>query len=187
MSTKTIENKLKGTNIGGKFVGGDDHSQSIVLDKDALVSLHNLKKIEKFGINAQKNIARVAEKILETHDVSLTDQGLDFQALGKKFRNVKCTEDYINNFKGISAYFHEIDQIRANDSVGGGEITIRCIMVLITKLYNHFFPECDNGDLIHKEIFAQIISDDASAEELIATDILIFYTVNECGIFNERK
>lgn len=183
------KNKIQDTQIGGKYTGGDDHSvnTSVSVDAKALAVLNDIGKLDKFALNAQKHISQVAEKILETHDVNLTSQGLDFHALQEKFSNVKCTEDYIKNFKKASAHFHEIDQIKNSDAVSGGEITIRCIMVLIHQIYSHFFNSCDNGDAIHKSIIGQIIDTDAKAEEIIATDILIFYAVNECGIFNERK
>ena len=178
------ENNLENVNIGGDYTGGN---KSFNFDASAVSALNNSQQMEKFSMNAQKYIAEVAEKILDLHDVKATNQGLNFSKLQEKFQNVQCTKDYIKNFNKASAHFHEIDQIHNGNTVEGGELTIRCIMTLITKLYSHFFPECLNGDIIHNKILSQIIDAVSEKEELIATDILIYYTVNECGIFNERK
>lgn len=183
------ENKIKNAKIGGKYTGGNDYSTntSVHLSEKAVSAFNDQKNLNKFSLNAQKYISGIAEKILETHGVTLQDQGLDFSRLQIKFENVKCTEDYKENYKKQSVYFHEIDQIRNNDAVQGGDITIQCIMVLIHKIYTHLFEKHDNGDMIHSAILQQIIDTEVNAVELIAADILIYYTVNECGIFNERK
>jgi len=179
-----IENDLDGVSIADKYVGGDDNSINIT---NKLEQCYNPAELLKFSLNAQKYIAKVAIKILDDHDAKLEDQGLDFEALNEKFKNVNCSESYIKRFNEAAPQFTSVDYVRENDVISGGEITIKCIMSLITNIYNHIIQSTKEGDLIHSRILDKLIKEASTTEEYLSADILIFYTINECGIFNERK
>ena len=115
------------------------------------------------------------------------DLGFDDESLFKKFKNMACSPSYRKHFDRCAIYFPTVYDIIQTDSVAGGADTIRAIVSLIKHIYSNVIDSFPNGDLIHSAILATITHKDFSSEELIAADVFIFFTINECGIFNEKK
>lgn len=183
MSDETISNQLKDVKIDGPYIGGDN----INLTAEAVEKIRHDETAEKFGLNARSYIASVAKKIVSDPTFETQDFGLDFHAIKEKFSNLKCSQTYIVSFNKAAQYFNEIDKLKESDALVGGEVMIRTIEVLITKLYSHYFSSYSDGDNIHNAILGKLLTTDEPSEQAFASDVLIYYTIRECGIFNDKK
>ena len=143
--------------------------------------------IDTFSSNAAQFISDVAVKIVAAVTDEDTDMGLDDHELKAKFRKMKCTTTYRRSFDRHALFFPVIDEIITTDSIKGGANTIRAIIGLIKNIYYKMLDRSPNGDQIHADLLGSIIQDGFKSEEIIATEVLIFYTINQCGIFNEEK
>jgi hypothetical protein len=184
MTKKEVHNDLGKVNIEGDYTGGD----KITLTDSAVQEMRKNTIVESFSLNAREYISRVAAKIAEGKDAPNKDWGLQHTDLKEKFDNLKCNPTYIKNFVSASQFFNVIDEIKSSDAVDGGESTIRHIESLITNLYLHFFDDYPNGYKIHNAILNELLEAEGfSQEQYYASDTLIFYTIRECGMFNESK
>ena len=183
MADKKIENTLKNVNIEGDYNGGD----TVTLNEEAIREIRKPRVAEIFGLDARKHIAHVAIDIANGKDAPNKDWGLEYSDLQEKFDNLKCTPTYINSFVTASQFFNVIDAMKSSDAVLGGADTIRHIEGLITKLYIELFDDYENGPKIHNAILGELVGGDYTTEQYYASDTLIFYTVRECGMFNEAK
>lgn len=144
--------------------------------------------LETFADNASRYIAKVAENIVSSNQNEISDLGLDSEELIEKFQKMKCSHSYKKKFDRHAAFFPAVNDIITTDAVKGGATTIRAIVGIIVSIYSEILDQSVNGDRIHNRILASLIQNgNFSAEEMIATETLIFYTINECGIFNEVK
>lgn len=183
MVEKKIENNLKDVNIEGDYNGGD----TLNLDETAIREIRKPRIAEIFGLDARNHIANVAIDIANGKDAPNKDWGLEYSDLQEKFENLKCTQTYIKSFETSSQFFNVIDEMKESDAVSGGADTIRHIEGLITKLYLEFFDDYENGPRIHNAILGELVGCGYTTEQYYASDTLIFYTIRECGMFNEAK
>lgn len=144
--------------------------------------------IEKFSINASSIIGEAATKIVRSH----TGTGIsdDFSVKAKikdKFTSMNCIASYEKRFQQFAVYFPTIFDLIKDESVEGGGGTIQAAIAVITNLYSSILDDYDRGDKIHSAITMKLNSHGMTAEEMIGTEVLITYAVNECLIFNERK
>lgn len=146
------------------------------------------KILETFADNASRYIAQVAEHIVVDRQEEFPEQGLDSRELLDKFEKMKCSSTYKRKFDRHAAFFPAVNEIIATDAVEGGAATIRAIIGIIESIYSEILQQSVNGDRAHNQILATLLRNDKhSAEEATAAETLIFYTINECGIFNETK
>ena len=144
--------------------------------------------LNTFADNASRYIAEVAEHIVRERKGGVPSLDLDNNELLGKFRRMKCSASYKRKFDRHAVFFHAVNDIIATDAVAGGAATIRAIVGLIQCIYFDVLDQSINGDRIHNEILRMLLSPgNCSPEETTAADTLIFYTINECGIFNETK
>jgi len=144
--------------------------------------------LETFADNATPHIAKVAELIVADRGGELPSQDLDNRELLEKFKNMKCSPSYKRKFNRYAAFFPAVNDIIATDAVEGGATTIRAIIGLIENIYIEILDQSVNGDRIHNQILAALLRHGQySPEQSSATETLIFFTINECGIFNETK
>jgi len=184
MSNKEIKNNLSGTHIKGSYTGGDN----ITYTDTAVKELKRQKTAEKFALNARSYISKVAQKIVEQRDIEDFNHGLEYTAILEKLSNMNCPETYVSKYQEASQFFNVIDEIKYSDSISGGEHTVRRIETYITKLYELFLANHQSGNQLHDAVLSEILDDEEFSEVLeYASDVLIFYTIRECGIFNDKK
>jgi hypothetical protein len=145
------------------------------------------KILEKFASNAAVYISEVAEKIVSQSSPEDVDLGLDDHELKEKFRKMKCSTSYKRSFDRNAVFFTSVNEIISTDSVRGGAHTIRSLVNIIANIYSKHLDQHDNGDQIHAAVVSTLTSHGFTAEQQLAAEVLVFYTVNECGIFNEEK
>lgn len=150
-------------------------------------SVRDAEIIEKFSANASRFISSVAEKIARELPAEEEDMGLDDHQLREKFKKMKCSATYRAGFDRNAAFFPNVNEVVDTDSVEGGAATVRAIIGAIKNIYAQLVDQLPNGDKIHSAIAAALIRNNFSPEECVATEVFIYYTVNECGIFNEEK
>lgn len=144
--------------------------------------------LDTFAENASRYIARVAEFIVADRRGELPSQDLNNRDLVEKFAKMKCSCSYRQKFDRHAVFFPAVNEIILTDAVDGGAATIRAIIGLIQNIYAEVLDQSVNGDRIHNQIQAALLRNRSnSAEESIAAETLIFFTINECGIFNEQK
>lgn len=142
--------------------------------------------LDTFADNASRYIAKVAELIVADGVGELPIQDLNNSDLLEKFAKMKCSSSYRHKFDRHAAFFSAVNEIILTDAVDGGAATIRAIVGLIQNIYTEVLDQSLNGDRIHNQIHAALLRNGScSAEEAIAAETLIFFTINECGIFNE--
>ena len=186
------ENKIDNTQIGGKYTGNDDNSTNNHYDlsnvENAKHILHDIKIIEAFSLSAKTHLAKVSAKIAEAYhiDSQREDLGFDKIELKEKLSNMKCSATYKKDFDEMSSFFHTVDELLKNDAVEGGSRTIKAIISFIKKLYLQYLDKFENGDQIHNAILTDLMKQDDN-DFYISANILIFYVVRGCGIFNEKK
>lgn len=187
----STNNKLKGTSIGGKYVGNDDFSTTLVLPEKIVETsyLYNREVIEKFSLNAGKYIAEIASDIVEINkDIAIPDDfGLFDQSLPKKFSNMKCSESYKHDFDEASKYFPQIHKILNSDSALNGNYTLVALFSIIKKLYGFVYPKYEDGSSIHAVIIGLLTEKNIDPLYYVSLEVLVFYTVYSCGIYNEKK
>ena len=166
---------------------------ALFLDEELVKQTQNKREaddliLETFADNASRYIAQVAEHIVANRQGEPPNQDLENQALLEKFEKMKCSFTYKNKFDRHAAFFHAVNDIIETDAVEGGATTIRAIVGIIQNIYSEVLEQSVNGDRVHNQIQASLLrNNNYSAEEVIAAETLIFYTINECGIFNESK
>jgi hypothetical protein len=144
--------------------------------------------LETFAGNASRYIAQVAEHIVTARQGQVPKQDLDNRDLLEKFKKMKCSSTYKKKFDRHAAFFHAVNEIIETDAIEGGAATIRAIVGIIQNIYSEVLNQSVNGDRVHNQIQASLLRNrNYSAEEITAAETLIFYTINECGIFNESK
>lgn len=189
MSDK-VQNTLTNVSIAGKATFGDE-TNNIILDAAGIKYVYDMKALEAFSALGLNFIASVANEITiqaKTGDGDSHDFGLDENELKKKFENMKCSDSYRHDFNKKASYFPTVNQILSSDgAIGGADAVIQAISI-ITKMYFLLVGKYDNGDLIHSMLLGEFVKNNANcANSILATDILICFSINECGIFNEKK
>lgn len=189
VGSQPIENDLTNVDIGGDYIGGNKLNVKFYLaNKDAIQLAEHLEFVEQFSSKAAGYIVKVANDIaLQSKSIAMEDLGFQNEKLNKKFQNMKCTPSYRGWFNEHAANFAVINQLRETDSFQSGAKVIRGVVLLIRQLYLQLLDKHDNGDKIHNAIFGYISRHQLEEEEAYATHSLIFYTIHECGIFNEEK
>ena len=186
-----IDNKLETVNIGGKYVGGNDYSNNLLLPENIHKTsfLYDREIIETFSINAGRYISEIAVNVTQiNHDfIEPDDFGLYDKSLPKKFESMKCSETYKIEFNDASVYFPAVYQIFCNDSIVGGRTTLVALFGIIKKMYYLYLDKYSDGDKIHSAIYSSLINPEISPTHALSLDVLIFYTIFSCGIFNEEK
>lgn len=190
-----VTNELSDVDVGTKFVGHDDNSKNtyLELNKDIYLThrneLQSIKRIESFGIYASENLSHVASKIVKEKNLTIAENlGFDEVELLNKFINMKCSLSYKKEFDATAGFFGSIDSICRNDSIEGGGERISILITFIRKLYYEFYDKFDGGDLIHNAIVDAILNTPKNThEEFFAANALVFYSIRECAIFNEKK
>lgn len=144
--------------------------------------------MDTFADNASRHIAKVAELIVADRGKELPSPDLGTNDLLEKFEKMKCSSSYKHKFDRHAVFFPAVNEIIVTDAVDGGAATIRAIVGLIENIYAEVLDQSLNGDRIHNQIHAALLRNRSySAEESTAAETLIFFTINECGIFNEKK
>ena len=141
-----------------------------------------------FADNASRYIAQVAEQIIADKQGKPPLQDLDSRELLDKFKKMKCSSTYKRRFDRYAAFFPAVNEIIATDAVEGGAETIWAIIGIVESIYLEILHQSINGDRIHNQILAALLDNgNYDPEQMTAAETLIFYTINECGIFNETK
>lgn len=115
------------------------------------------------------------------------DFGLLSVKLKQKFENMSCTETYINDFNKSAGFFPTIQTMIEKDTFGSNGETIRHIMSFVVKIYLQIADNFDTGDKIHMATLSQISKKLSNSNHKIAANVLICFTIHECGIFNDKK
>lgn len=144
--------------------------------------------LKTFADDASRYIAQVAEHIVETRGGENPGHDLDNHELLDKFEKMKCSATYKKKFERCAVFFPAVTGVITTDAVAGGAATIRAIIGLIQNIYVEVLSQSINGDAVHNQIMQPLLHGrQYSPEETIAAEVLIFFTINECGIFNETK
>ena len=151
-------------------------------------STEDAQILDVFANDASRHIAKVAELIVADLPEDAPNNDFNNSGLLEKFAKMKCSSSYRIKFDRHATFFPNVNEIIENDAVEGGAATIRTIVERIENIYAEVLDQSINGDRIHNQILAALLRNkNCSAEESTATEILIFFTINECGIFNEEK
>lgn len=147
-----------------------------------------IEAIQEFAENAAAHIATVAAEIKKDAEaIASEDFGLLSVKLKQKFENMRCTQTYIDDFNKSSGFFPTIQVMIENDTFGSHGETIRHIMSYVVKIYIQLSDNFVTGDKIHTAALSQISKQLSDQNHKIAANILICFTIHECGIFNDKK
>ncbi|AZZ35416.1 hypothetical protein CIK05_00915 [Bdellovibrio sp. qaytius] len=185
----TIANTLANVDISGNYTGGNSINAKYYLPGvQATQVIEHIEFLETFSARAAEYIVNVAFRIAEQSAVVVSeDLGFENEKLNEKFKNMNCTPTYRSWFNEHATNFSMINHLRETDSFQGKTKVIRGVVGLIRQLYLQLLDKHDNGDKIHNAIFIYISRHALTEEQAYATHSLIFYVINECGIFNEKK
>lgn len=191
MSNKYV-NKLQNSTVGSVH-GGDDNSRNQTVNingvEERLSLLYDIDVMESFSERASEQISNVVEALSDAYkdeDV-IEDEGFDEEELLKKFTNMKCSQRYKDDFEEASDYFHVIDDLKKKDQAIGGALTVRRIISIIGRMYDEIIDLYDTGHKIHNVLVHHITALNKSDDFFISTNIIVYYIVRSCGIFNEKK
>jgi hypothetical protein len=183
----SVNNNLKNTEIGGDYVGQQTVNHHY--DIKEIAGLWDKEAVEVFSVNAAGHITVLAQEIIES--ATDEDEALDFGLLAadlkQKFLDMKCTETYQVHFNQAAAFFPVVDELVRTDVIGRKRKSIRSICSYIAKIYMKMLDKYSTGDEIHASIHGQLCIKLNAENEHRAAEVLIAYTINECGIFNEKK
>lgn len=137
--------------------------------RDFLVDFHN-------AINSSRNI----------------DESLISKDITDKFINMLCTTTFRKQFDKFSRYFPIINRILSTTSFFGIDKRLIIPNIIITE-YQEVYQDYDTGDLILVQMVNNLYNKYGnkvrySEQKLkVYLKILIFWSINECDIFNEDK
>lgn len=182
-----IENKLDNSSVGGDFVGQKLTNHHYDL-KD-IAALWDAQAVEQFALNAAGHITGLAQEIIRdtTDNDENTDFGLLAADLKQKFVDMNCSQTYQSHFNQAAAFFPVVDELVRSDVLNSKGKSIRAICSHIASIYLKMFGKYSTGDDIHTSIHGQLCMKLITQDEHRAAEVLIAYTINECGIFNEKK
>ena len=183
----SVENSLENSTVGGDFVGQKQTNNHYDL-KD-ISALWDAQAVEQFALNAASHITGLAQDIIKS--ATPADEDSDFGLLAadlkQKFIDMNCSQTYQLHFHQAAAFFPVVDELVRADVLNSKGKSIRAICSYIASIYLKMFAKYTTGDEIHTSIHGQLCMKLSDPDDHRAAEVLIAYTINECGIFNEKK